>query len=402
MENKFCVIISLSSPWLNHPRKYFFKAIAQTIRSYGGYILCLEPTVISIHTLFLYPERVLDWMKGKYGFRTEDDNVFVVPAKTVEHLLLSVRFKPLMWLNKKILRRQLQNALNKIDKGISDIIWMVHRPELHYLIGILNEKGVIYDCCDDYNLTSKMNRLKVMGNQEREKILAKRSTFVIASAEGLCKRNLEYNPKSYLIENGFSKEIFSNGYRQPRDENVLASLPRPIIGYIGRLRHWLDFELLDYVVANRPEWTFLFAGEVSKDCRKRFSLLLRNHKNIYSTCWIPYNDFPGYLRHFDIGIIPFNTNEFMQTANPNKLYDYMVAGLPVVSTNIGDLKKKYADFVKVADSKKEFISHIESFLNMPASEKAKLKCRILKRAAGHSWEDSASVLYGLIKEHILK
>jgi glycosyltransferase involved in cell wall biosynthesis len=41
---------------------------------------------------------------------------------------------------------------------------------------------------------------------------------------------------------------------------------------------------------------------------------------------------PQYLRHFDVGLIPFKRVALTYNANPIKLYEYLAAGVPVVST----------------------------------------------------------------------
>ncbi|MEM4260468.1 MAG: glycosyltransferase [Candidatus Woesearchaeota archaeon] len=397
--NKFCLIISLSAPWYNHPRKHFFEAIADTIKSYEGYVLCIEPTILSLHTLIMFPERISGWIRGKFNFRQEAQNIYVVPAHTIEHILLSVRFKPLIPLNGMLLKRQIRKSIKKIDNNIKDIILFLHRPELYYLVGRLGEKGVIYDCCDDYCLTSYMGKMKVAGNEKREKILAEKCNFIITSAELLYQRNLNYNQNTYLIENGFGKTYFQNAALTKIE--ALEKMKGPVIGYIGNLRNWIDFEILEFIISNKPEWNFVFAGEIRKNVKKEFGELLRKYKNVYSTGWIHYSKFPDYLQYFDVGIIPFNVNAFMESANPNKLYDYIASGVPVVSTNIGDLKTKYYNFVKVAENKEEFLQKIEEYLNQSIEEKKVLKNEMEKYSQNHSWEDNARIVFSLIKEKIL-
>jgi glycosyltransferase involved in cell wall biosynthesis len=47
-------------------------------------------------------------------------------------------------------------------------------------------------------------------------------------------------------------------------------------------------------------------------------------------------DVPGYLQHCDVGLIPFDVvghRDLVASINPLKLYEYMAAGLPVVSAD---------------------------------------------------------------------
>jgi glycosyltransferase involved in cell wall biosynthesis len=48
---------------------------------------------------------------------------------------------------------------------------------------------------------------------------------------------------------------------------------------------------------------------------------------------LPYSDALAIVARADIGVIPHHANESWNTTVPNKLFDYMAAGLPVVSSN---------------------------------------------------------------------
>jgi hypothetical protein len=61
---------------------------------------------------------------------------------------------------------------------------------------------------------------------------------------------------------------------------------------------------------------------------------LKRYNNIYLLGSRPYNDIPSYLRYADVGVIPFIKNNFTDTVNPIKLFEYCAAGISVVSTNL--------------------------------------------------------------------
>ena len=55
-----------------------------------------------------------------------------------------------------------------------------------------------------------------------------------------------------------------------------------------------------------------------------------------------YADLPPYMKRFDVGLIPFRLNELTRNVNPIKLREYFSAGLPVVSSDIPEVRH-YAD-----------------------------------------------------------
>src|SRR5437762_2039359 len=115
---RFCLVFTLSKPWENYHREQFIKSIADKIKVNGGYILCLEPTILSSFTLLKYPQRIKKWIQRKYKFRQVYNNIYSSPANTLEHILLSARFKWLSYINIYLLRKQINNAINRIDKNI--------------------------------------------------------------------------------------------------------------------------------------------------------------------------------------------------------------------------------------------------------------------------------------------
>src|SRR6185436_15379329 len=52
----------------------------------------------------------------------------------------------------------------------------------------------------------------------------------------------------------------------------------------------------------------------------------------------PYADVPAYMQGLDVGVIPFRASDpFVQGINPNKVYQYLAAGIPVATTPLLDL-----------------------------------------------------------------
>src|SRR3712207_7813013 len=52
---------------------------------------------------------------------------------------------------------------------------------------------------------------------------------------------------------------------------------------------------------------------------------------------------------FDVALMPFALNEATRSISPTKTLEYLAAGLPVVSTRVGDVVDDYSDVVHFAD-----------------------------------------------------
>ena len=52
---------------------------------------------------------------------------------------------------------------------------------------------------------------------------------------------------------------------------------------------------------------------------------------------------PGIIRNSDIGLVPYLSSDYMHLALPTKAFEYIAAGLPVVSTFLEDLSKSFSN-----------------------------------------------------------
>ena len=63
----------------------------------------------------------------------------------------------------------------------------------------------------------------------------------------------------------------------------------------------------------------------------------------------PYEDVPAYAQALDVGVIPFRAADpYVQGINPNKVYQYLAAGLPVITTPVLDLQPSAPDLLFAA------------------------------------------------------
>lgn len=128
----------------------------------------------------------------------------------------------------------------------------------------------------------------------------------------------------------------------------LAALPRPRIGYVGLLSHFLDFELLESLRRNRRGGTVVLVGPGSPATDAAVAEFARR-EGVAVLGPRPYAEVPAYMQGLDVGVIPFRAADpFVQGINPNKVYQYLAAGLPVISTPLLDLAPSAPDLLFAA------------------------------------------------------
>ena len=143
-----------------------------------------------------------------------------------------------------------------------------------------------------------------------------------------------------LLGNGVEVAPFATPRPVPAD---LAALPRPRIGYVGLLSHFLDFELLESLRRHRRGGTVVLIGPPSPATDAQVADFA-SREGVAVLGPRPYADVPAYMQGLDVGVIPFRASDpFVQGINPNKVYQYLAAGLPVITTPVLDLEERRPD-----------------------------------------------------------
>ena len=266
------------------------------------------------------------------------------------------------------------------------IVW-TFLPTTVGLLGRLGESRVIYHCVDEYSAFAGVPR-EALRRMEAE--LVRRADLVLASSETLAEARRRVNPRTFFVSHGVDVAHFSRALDPalPRPADV-AGLARPVIGFFGLLAEWIDLELLAAIARRRPHWTLLLLGKATVDTGA-----LRALPNVRLVGQKPYAALPAYCRAFDVGLIPFRIDELTVRANPLKLREYLAAGLPVVSTDLPEVRK-YAGLVRLAAGPEGFIEAIEAALadrNEPAD-----RARVAAMQS-ESWEARVEQISELLED----
>lgn len=184
------------------------------------------------------------------------------------------------------------------------------------------------------------------------------------------------------VPNGVDYSHFANAMAPPEEYKYI---PEPRALYVGSIASWFDEDLVKAVAGNSPDTSFVIIGPGSESLKK-----LANHSNVHLLGARSYQHVPAYLQHAQVGIIPFKPDgcqAFFDDINPLKLYEYMAAGLPVVSTAINQVKMLNSP-AKIAKNKHEFSSAIIEFCSSSEQKIAEKKF-----AKSHDWEHQFHALH---------
>lgn len=339
-------------------------------------ILFIEPT--SLIVLFRDPARIIP---------RRDNNILIVSLPTVP---LIDRARRLRRINDLLILTWVRVFLKL--QHIKAPILFYYEPRFSSLIGKLNEVLVVYDCVDDRPSFSGVPRwIKLYID-----ILVEKSDIIFVTSHNLYNKILEQRRDDvYLVGNGVDAEHFKMAMTDIPIAEDIKNLRRPIMGYIGTIDDWLDFDLIETIAFERPDISVVLMGPVlsrAKDSAKKLAKL----KNVFFIGKRPYAVLPYYLKAFDVCIIPFKINNLTTCVNPVKLYEYLASGKNIVSTCLPELDM-YKDIVFIAKDKLEFINMAEKALHIKPDIN-----KISTIVDKNSWDEKADEMVKIIsKYHIV-
>jgi GT2 family glycosyltransferase len=245
---------------------------------------------------------------------------------------------------------------------------------------------LVYDVIDHPDVFPYSPR-QLRRNHER----ALRSADVVLGVSRPLLEEIRVTRKDALyVPNGVETERFlapADPTSVPERLTQSRLLGRPVAGYVGAVARWFDAELLVNLARARADWDFFVIGEALDDSLSDFASSMP--RNVIFAGRRPYAAVPSILACLDVGLIPFRLGPEGLHASPIKLYEYLAAGLPVISTPIPECMA--IPEVQIAPSAEEFSGFLDVALRLRSSEDYRARARA--RARENDWSSRvASVL----------
>ena len=214
--------------------------------------------------------------------------------------------------------------------------------------------------------------------------------------------------KIRVITNGVSIDRFKKSNGTGVAESLKAKLAGAIvIGYVGTFADYHDTKLLldSFAIArNKVEnLRMVLVGEGRNDqLMKDYTVQCNLQAHVFFTGKVSHDVVPEYLQIFDIAANPVRKiyEEDFHVA-PIKIFEYMAAALPIVSTDMPNLKRLLGDsLVFVPDDRPD--SWAEVFVSLAKSEAMRrqmgevaFQCLIEKN---FTWHGNAQRIYRFCRD----
>jgi glycosyltransferase involved in cell wall biosynthesis len=214
------------------------------------------------------------------------------------------------------------------------ILWS-YVPQAEILLASLEPSLVIYHCVDDIAAQPGVDAASFTAAEHR---LAARADLVLASAPALAERMRGLARNVVYAPNVADTELFAQALDPGPADPVMSELPLPRIVFTGAIvATKLDLPLLAELARSQPSWSFALVGPVGVGDPHTDVSSLERVENIHMLGPRSYGELPAVLRGADVGLIPYALNELTASIFPMKVYEYLAAGLPVVSTPLPSL-----------------------------------------------------------------
>ena len=287
------------------------------------------------------------------------------------------RFAIARALNRRLLPWLVRRATRRL--GMRNPILWAYVPQAEVLIDALDPALIVYHCVDDIASQPGIDAASFRAAEQR---FAARANLVLASAPTLAKRMRTLSEHVLDAPNVADTELFARALEPgPLDPGV-EQLAHPRIVFTGAIvASKLDIPLIVELARARPQWSFALVGPVGLGDPGTDISPLDDEPNIHLLGHRSYAELPNVLRAADAGLIPYAINELTKSIFPMKVYEYLAAGLPVVTTplpaiaEVGEIATA-PDAAAIASLLDEVLAHNTPELQLERSH----------AAASHSWD----------------
>ncbi len=371
-------------PYLFHPMRLLKRAkhisTLKTIISNCSYkgIIIYPPTIDWDMPLFQRPQQLaLAFAKEGYLFfygtaNLNNDNVEGF-KKIAENLYVTNQIE----------------ILKDVEDKIVFISWPLNKPFAEKF----KKSKLIYDFIDELEVFDARGKTQSEMYKNHE-YLVKKADVVVCTADKLLDSANKLKPKkSVLSPNGVDIEHFHKISKEaPDDIKEIVKSKKPIIGYYGAIAEWFDYDLLERMATERPDYEFIMIGPLNYDNALNKNKHLFEIKNIHFLGAKKYEELPTYLSYFTIATIPFLVNKITESTSPVKLFEYMAGGKPIVTSNMYECTKYKS--VLVAESHDGFIENIDKAIKL--KDDRHYLDQLQKDAEDNTWSRRAKDIIGAL------
>jgi glycosyltransferase involved in cell wall biosynthesis len=225
------------------------------------------------------------------------------------------------------------------------------------------------------------------------RVLSERSDVIVSIAPSMV-RPLPSSAvaKARFLPHGVDADVVEAASRSPCPSD-LAQIKPPRIGYVGRINPKLDFHLIESLARRLPDFNWVFVGwtqGIEGEEQRSWERLL-TLPNVYYLGRKPESDVGAYLAHMNVNVLCYRMEGAAyswRAVFPIKLFEYLAAGKPVISSNLENVLP-YAEVVDIAATTDEWTTALRRAI---ASGGVGNEAQRRSLARSNTWDSRADTL----------
>jgi glycosyltransferase involved in cell wall biosynthesis len=330
------------------------------------------------------------------------------PPAGVRHLLLPRprRSEGVRWELRKLgfVRRLPQVAYEPLSEFAPDIVY--ERLSLFGTAGgrLAAALGVPHAVEVNALLAAEQARWRGL---RLERLAARREQSVLESADLRVAVSAELAARlpapTAVVPNGVDAELFAD-LPERAEARRRFDLPaeRRVIGFVGGLRPWHGVETAIEALPAADDVVLAVAGDGPQ--RGALERLAAERGVAERVRWLgrlPHEDVPAFLAALDVAVLPYPALDGF-AFSPLKLYEYLAAGVPVVASDVGQVRDvledgRWGTLVPPGDT----AALAEALRSATGSPDATVRAAEARRhtLVHHSWDERATRLGDLLALH---
>lgn len=217
----------------------------------------------------------------------------------------------------------------------------------------IKTETVIYDC------------VELPKDQYEAEILRKADLVFTAKASYLKNQKLKTD-HIFSFPDPVDYEHFSQARLQLIEPDDQVLIPHPRVGFYGVIDESIDLKLIAELAQARRKYQFIILGHILNVDSSN----LPQCPNIHYLGNKDHHILPLYLSGWDCGLVPFVPNKKITDIAWAKINEYLAAGRPVVSTQLGDAHRPMieSNLMHIGDTTNSILNCLDLAIHQKKSD----------------------------------
>jgi glycosyltransferase involved in cell wall biosynthesis len=220
--------------------------------------------------------------------------------------------------------------------------------------------AVVYELIDRWELMWGGEKVRRLAD---EKKLVSQAELVTAVTKSLKEELMTLYPwrKHILyLPNAVRRDVFDIEHFSGETFHKPGEIT---VGFFGRIAEYVDVEALEFLVDQKPNWSFVIIGEYLRTPNFPEAAWRRiaRKANVFLLGPKKQSELIRYLATWDVCIIPFIKS--FRNATPVKVYEYLSSYKPVAIFESNEMRG--FPFVYHAKNKEELLARVEEAMKVP-------------------------------------